>query len=62
MLLPLVEKNKREFLPAGQKFFNFNKVNKMEKRVKALSDNEKLEYKNELEEYIRKLVELKDRL
>lgn len=61
-LLPLVEKNKREFLPAGQKFFNFNKVNKMEKRVKALSDNEKLEYKNELEEYIRKLVELKDRL
>lgn len=62
LLLPLVEKNKREFLPAGQKFFNFNKVKKMEKRVKTLNDNEKLEYKNELEEYIRKLVELKDRL
>lgn len=62
LLLPLVEKSKREFLPKGQKFFNFNKIKKMEKRVKALNDDEKFEYKNELEEYIRKLVELKDRL
>lgn len=62
ILLPLVEKNKRDFLPAGQKFFNFNKVNKMEKRVKSLTDEEKKEYKNELEEYINKLVALKERI
>ena len=62
ILLPLVEKNKREFLPTGQKFFNFNKVNKMEKRVKSLTDEEKKEYKNELEEYINKLVALKERI
>ncbi|MDO4690448.1 MAG: hypothetical protein Q4A58_04035 [Fusobacterium sp.] len=62
ILLPLVEKNKREFLPSGEKFFNFNKINKMEKRVKSLTDEEKKEYKNELEEYINKLVALKERI
>lgn len=62
ILLPLIEKNKRDFLPTGQKFFNFNKVNKMEKRVKSLTDEEKKEYKNELEKYINKLIALKERI
>lgn len=58
ILLPLVEKNKRDFLPAGQKFFNFNKINKMQKRIKALNDNEKQEYKKELAEYIKNMQQL----
>lgn len=62
LLAPVIEKNQREFLPKEQKFFNFNKVKKMEKRVKSLNENEKIEYKKELEEYIKKLVELKEKL
>lgn len=58
LLLPLVEKNKREFLPAGQKFFNFNKVKKMKKRIKSLNDSEKQEYKKELTEYIKNMQQL----
>lgn len=58
LLLPLVEKSKREFLPSGQKFFNFNKINKMQKRIKSLNDNEKQEYKKELAEYIKNMQQL----
>ena len=29
LLLPAIEKNKMEFLPDGQKFFNFNKIEKL---------------------------------
>ena len=59
-LLPVIEKNKLEFLPAGQKFFNFNKIKRMEKRAKTLKDNEREEYKKELKEYINNLQKLID--
>ena len=61
-LLPAIEKNKMEFLPAGQKYFNFNKIKKMEKRVKKLKDEEKEEYKRELTEYVKKLQQLMEEL
>lgn len=61
-LLPAIEKNKMEFLPAGQKYFNFNKIKKMEKRVKKLKDEEKEEYKRELIEYVKKLQQLMEEL
>ena len=57
-LLPDIEKNKMEFLPAGQKFFNFKKVEKMKKRTLKLKDEDKQEYKKELTEYIKKLQQL----
>lgn len=61
-LLPAIEKNKMEFLPAGQKYFNFNKIKKMEKRVKKLKDEEREEYKRELTEYVKKLQQLMEEL
>lgn len=57
-LLPAIEKNKMEFLPAGQKFFNFKKVEKMKKRTLKLKNEDKQEYKKELTEYIKKLQQL----
>ena len=61
-LLPVIEKNKLEFLPAGQKFFNFNKIKRMKKRAKTLKDNEREEYKKELGEYINNLQKLMEEL
>lgn len=61
-LLPVIEKNKMEFLPAGQKYFNFNKIKKMEKRVKNLKAEEREEYKKELTEYVKKLQQLMEEL
>jgi hypothetical protein len=61
-LLPAIEKNKMEFLPAGQKYFNFNKIKKMEKRVKNLKAEEREEYKKELTEYVKKLQQLMEEL
>lgn len=61
-LLPAIEKNKMEFLPAGQKYFNFNKIKKMEKRVKNLKAGEREEYKKELTEYVKKLQQLMEEL
>jgi len=61
-LLPAIEKNKMEFLPAGQKYFNFNKIKKMEKRVKNLKAEEREEYKRELTEYVKKLQQLMEEL
>ena len=61
-LLPVIEKNKLEFLPAGQKFFNLNKIKRMEKRAKTLKDNEREEYKKELGEYINNLQKLMEKL
>ena len=58
LLLPAIEKNKMEFLPDGQKFFNFKKVEKMKKRTLKLKDEDKQEYKKELTEYIKKLQQL----
>ena len=61
-LLPVIEKNKLEFLPAGQKFFNFNKIKRMKKRAKTLKDDEREEYKKELKEYINNLQKLMEEL
>lgn len=61
-LLPAIEKNKMEFLPAGQKYFNFNKIKKMEKRVKNLKAEEREKYKKELTEYVKKLQQLMEEL
>lgn len=62
ILSPVIEKNKREFLPNGQKFFNFNKINKMKKRVKKLDLEEQKIYKKELEEYIKSLINFQEEL
>ena len=61
-LLPVIEKNKLEFLPAGQKFFNFNKIKRMKKRAKTIKDDEREEYKKELKEYINNLQKLMEEL
>ena len=45
-----------------QKYFNFNKIKKMEKRAKKLKDEEKTEYKKELTEYINSLQKLMEEL
>lgn len=62
LLTPIIEKNKRDFLPAGQKFFNFNKINKMKKRIKKLDFNEQKIYKEELAEYIQNLIKLQEEI
>ena len=58
LLIPVIEENKRELLPTGQKFFNFKKVERMKKRTMKLNDTDKQEYKKELTEYIKKLQQL----
>ena len=45
-----------------QKYFNFNKIKKMEKRVKKSKDEEKEKYKKELTEYINSLQKLMEEL
>ena len=45
-----------------QKYFNFNKIKKMEKRAKKLKEEEKIEYKKELTEYINSLQKLMEEL
>lgn len=63
ILEPVAEKNKIDFRPAGQKYFNFNKIKRMKKRIKKLkTDEEKTEYKNELQEYIKGLQKLEAEL
>ena len=46
----------------GQRYFNFNKIKKMEKRAKKLKEEEKIEYKKELTEYINNLQKLMEEL
>ena len=62
LLLPAVEKTKKEFLPSNQKFFNFNKIKKMKQRAKKLKVEERIEYKKELEEYIKNMQHLLEEL
>lgn len=62
ILLPAIEENKKEFLPKGQKFFNFNKIKKMKKRIKNLNENDIKEYKQELAEYIKSMQQLLEEL
>ena len=58
LLAPPKEEEKVE----GQKYFNFNKIKKMEKRAKKLKEEEKTEYKKELTEYINSLQKLMEEL
>ena len=65
-LLPQPKKEEKEekveVIVEGQKYFNFNKIKKMEKRAKKLKDEEKAEYKKELTEYINSLQKLMEEL
>lgn len=58
LLEPVVEKTKLEFTPKGRKYFNVNKVRRMEKRLKKIPDEEIDDFKAELKEYIKELQEL----
>ena len=61
-LLAPPKEEKVEIKVEGQKYFNFNKIKKMEKRAKKLKDEEKAEYKKELTEYINSLQKLMEEL
>lgn len=61
-LLAPPKEEKVEIKVEGQKYFNFNKIKKMEKRAKKLKDEEKAEYKKELTEYISSLQKLMEEL
>lgn len=58
LLEPVIEKTKLEFTPKGRKYFNVNKVIRMEKRLKKIPDEEIDDFKAELKEYIKELQEL----
>ena len=62
LLAPPKEEKKVETKVEGQKYFNFNKIKKMEKRAKKLKDEERTEYKKELTEYINSLQKLMEEL
>jgi len=62
LLAPQKAEEKVEVKVKEQKYFNFNKIKKMEKRVKKLKDEEKEKYKKELTEYINSLQKLMEEL
>lgn len=62
LLAPPKAEEKVEVKVKEQKYFNFNKIKKMEKRVKKLKDEEKKKYKKELTEYINSLQKLMEEL
>ncbi|WP_339055195.1 hypothetical protein [Fusobacterium animalis] len=62
LLAPPKVEEKVEVKVKEQKYFNFNKIKKMEKRVKKLKDEEKEKYKKELTEYINSLQKLMEEL
>ena len=62
LLAPPKVEEKVEVKVKEQKYFNFNKIKKMEKRVKKLKDEEKEKYKKELTEYISSLQKLMEEL
>ena len=62
LLSPPKAEEKVEVKVKEQKYFNFNKIKKMEKRVKKLKDEEKEKYKKELTEYINSLQKLMEEL
>ncbi|WXZ82749.1 hypothetical protein KST22_07275 [Fusobacterium nucleatum] len=62
LLAPPKAEEKVEVKVKEQKYFNFNKIKKMEKRVKKLKDEEKEKYKKELTEYINSLQKLMEEL
>jgi putative uncharacterized protein FNV2253 len=62
LLAPPKAEEKVEVKVKEQKYFNFNKIKKMEKRAKKLKEEEKTEYKKELTEYINSLQKLMEEL
>ena len=62
LLAPPKAEEKVEVKVKEQKYFNFNKIKKMEKRIKKLKDEEKEKYKKELTEYINSLQKLMEEL
>ena len=62
LLAPPKVEEKVEVKVKEQKYFNFNKIKKMEKRIKKLKDEEKEKYKKELTEYINSLQKLMEEL
>ena len=62
LLAPPKAEEKVEVKVKEQKYFNFNKIKKMEKRVKKLKDEEKEKYKKELTEYINSLQKFMEEL
>lgn len=62
LLAPPKAEEKVEVKVKEQKYFNFNKIKKMEKRAKKLKEEEKTEYKKELIEYINSLQKLMEEL
>ena len=62
LLAPPKAEEKVEVKVKEQKYFNFNKIKKMEKRVKKLKDEEKEKYNKELTEYINSLQKLMEEL
>jgi len=62
LLAPPKAEEKVEVKVKEKKYFNFNKIKKMEKRVKKLKDEEKEKYKKELTEYINSLQKLMEEL
>lgn len=62
ILGPVTEKTEREYATPGQKFFNFNKIKKMKKRTKVLSEDDKKVYKTELEKYIKEMTTILEEL
>src|SRR3712207_479515 len=48
ILEPVMENNSLEFKKPGQKYFNFKKVQKIEKRLKKIPDEEIDNFKSEL--------------
>lgn len=62
LLAPPKAEEKVKVKVKEQKYFNFNKIKKMEKRVKKLKDEEKEKYKKELTEYINSLQKLMEEL
>lgn len=62
LLAPPKAEEKVEVKVKEQKYFNFNKIKKMEKRVRKLKDEEKEKYKKELTEYISSLQKLMEEL
>ena len=62
LLAPPKAEEKVEVKVKEQKYFNFNNIKKMEKRVKKLKDEEKEKYKKELTEYISSLQKLMEEL
>lgn len=58
LLAPAMEKNEMDFKKTGEKYFNFKKIKKIEKRMENLPAEDITAFKKELQQYIKELQEL----